>query len=181
MPARRLATLLLALLAAMALPAPAGALDARWPGAEAYYRELLDCTRAGGWVREDGTCDTEDAEGRVPKREPLKLGPRLTADLARPYARTLARAGYLTHDLGGGIRARFERAGLGGGRIGENIGYAGGDDPKAAVLRIHRLFQAEWSHDGWHWRNMTDRRFTRVGIGVWVKDGRTYLVVDFHS
>jgi hypothetical protein len=28
---------------------------------------------------------------------------------------------------------------------------------------------------------MTDRRYRKVGIGVWVKDGQTYLSVDFHS
>jgi hypothetical protein len=160
--------------------APAAALDARWPELEAYYRTLLTCTRSGGWVRADGSCDQEDANDRVPKRKALKLGRKLTSDVARPQARRIARAGYLSHDLGGSIRERFTRVGLGGGRFGENLGYSSGD-PRAAVLHIHRLFQDEWSYDGWHWKNMTDGRFARVGIGVWIKDGRTWLAVDFHS
>lgn len=182
MPRRRRITLLVLLAALLAAPAPTAAgVKARWPGVEAYYRGLLDCTRAGGWVEADGSCDLQDAAGRVPKRPTLARSGILSRDVARPHARRMARAGVLSHDLGGSIRERFTRAGMGEGRVGENLGYAGGRSPRAAVLLIHRLFQDEWSSDGWHWRNMTDRRFMQVGIGVWVKDGRTWLAVDFHD
>jgi hypothetical protein len=179
----RIAALLLGLVAALVAPAaPVAALEARWPEAEAFAMTLIDCNRAGGWVEEDGTCDLEDAEARVPKRQPLRYGPKISAYVARPHARRLANAGTLSHYLGGSIRERFERAGLGDGRVGENIGYAGGrGDPLAGVLRVHLLFQDEWDSNGWHWRNLMDKRFTRVGVGVWVKNGRTYLVHDFHS
>jgi uncharacterized protein YkwD len=179
----RIAALLLGLIAALVAPAaPVAALDARWPEAEAFAMALIDCNRAGGWVLEDGTCDQVDAEKRVPKRPALRVGTRIASLVARPHARRLARAGTLSHFLGGSIRQRFEVAGLGDGRVGENIGYAGGrGDPLAGVLRIHLLFQAEWRSNGWHWRNLMDRRFTRIGVGVWVKGDRTYLVHDFHS
>jgi hypothetical protein len=182
MPRRRHSAALVVLLAALvAAPSPAAAgVAPRWPGVEAYYRSLLDCTRSGGWVEADGTCDTVDADQRVPKRPALQRTRVLSRDVARPHARRMARAGVLSHDLGGSIRERFARAGAADGRIGENLGYASGD-PKDAVLRIHRLFQDEWSYDGWHWRNMTDGRFREVGIGVWVKDGRTWLAVAFHD
>lgn len=179
----RIAALFLVLAAALVAPAsPVAALEPKWPDAEAFAKTLIDCNRGGGWVNEDGTCDTEDADKRVPKREPLKLGKKLSDLVARPYSRKLANAGTLSHYLGGSIQQRFDRVGLGGGRVGENIGYAGGrEDVLAGVLRVHLLFQEEWSSNGWHWRNLMDKRFTRVGVGVWVRDGRTYLVLDFHS
>jgi hypothetical protein len=181
MPGRRALALLVTLGILLALPAPAGALEPRWPELEAYYEGLLGCTRSGGWVNEDGTCDMVDVEERVPLVPALRRTRILSDELARPHARRLALAGYLSHDLGGSIRDRFARIGRANGRYGENLGYSGGRDPMAAILHIHLMFQEEWSYGGWHWRNMTDARFTKVGIGAWVRDDRTYLVVDFHS
>jgi hypothetical protein len=160
--------------------APAAALDSRYPEAEQRYAELLACTRAGGWVQKSGSCDRIDAANRVPRRRAFTVTTRLSNQVARPHARRLARAGYLSHDLGGSIRQRFARAGMANGSFGENIGYAHGD-PVDAVVQIHRLFQAEWRSRGWHWKAMTDKVYRKVGIGVWVKDGTTYLSVDFHS
>jgi hypothetical protein len=179
----RLQTTLVASLAATALllqSTPVSALASQWPEPERAYKSLLDCTRSGGWVNADGTCDTEDAEDRVPSRKPLTRTVPLSAEVARPHARRMARAGYLSHDLGGSVRQRFARAGLADGYFGESIVWAHGD-PMAAMVEIHRLFQSEWKSKGWHWKNMTNRRFRKVGIGVWVMDGRTYLAVDFHS
>jgi len=179
----RLIALVLALVAFAGAPAPAAfALDSRWPDAEAYELQLIACNRSGGWVKDDGTCDTEDKAGRVPKRPELAHAVKLSDNLSRPYARRLARAGYLSHDLGGSIDQRFASIGMGDGRAGENIGYTGGrDDINAAVLHVHLMFQDEWSFDGPHWKNLTDRRFKKIGVGVWVRDGRSYLVLDFHS
>ena len=179
----RLVALVLALVAFVAAPAPgAVALDARWPDAEAYELSLIACNRAGGWVKDDGTCDAEDKAGRVPKRPELAAAPKLADNLSRPYARRLSRAGYLSHFLGGSIDERFAGIGMGDGRGGENIGYSGGrDDINAAVLHIHLMFQAEWKSNGPHWKNLTDRRFKKIGVGVWVREGRAYLVLDFHS
>jgi hypothetical protein len=174
--------LLLGLAALLAAPAPGTtALESVLPEVEAFEQALVDCTRAGGWVKVDGTCDHVDAAARVPARERLAGSVRISDDLSRPYARRLARAGRLSHELGGDIHQRFRRLGLPHGDVGENIGYAGGLEPREAVLRIHRLFQAEWSYRGPHWKNLTDRRFAKVGIGVWVRRDRTYLVLDFHS
>ena len=184
MPSPRLAALLLGIVATIVVPSPiAVGLDARYAEAEAYEQTLIDCTRSGGWVREDGTCDAEDVDGRVPARPPLTVSAKVSDELARPYARLLARAGYLSHYLGGSIDQRFARIGMADGRAGENLGHTGGltVGVNAAVLHIHLMFQEEWSYGGWHFRNLTDGRFTQVGIGVWVKGNRTYLVLDFHS
>jgi hypothetical protein len=51
----------------------------------------------------------------------------------------------------------------------------------AAVLHIHRMFQDEWTDGGCRCRNLTDGRFRAVGIGVWIRKGRTYLVLDFRG
>lgn len=180
MPKLRLVPIVLGLIAVLAAPAPTLGLEARWPAEEALAWQLLQCTRSGGWVTEAGECGA-DERSRVPRRAALRLSKRISDDLARPYARRLARAGHLSHSLGGSIQERFAAIGMGDGRCGENLGYAGGDEPMAGVLRVHRLFQEEWSSNGWHFRNMLDGRFTKVGIGVWVRDGRTYLVHGFHS
>jgi hypothetical protein len=179
----RIAALFFGLIIALiASSAPAAALDTRWPEAEAYAMTLITCNRAGGWVLEDGTCDLVDAKKRVPRRQPLTLDPAISDLVARPHARRLARAGRLSHFLGGSVQERFAKVGLLDGRVGENIGYTGGRATVlAGVLRIHLLFQAEWSYNGWHWRNIMDRRLTRVGVGVWVRGIRTYLVLDFHA
>ena len=179
---KRLVILLFLLSALMAIPVPAAATaEAMWADAEAFARQLIDCTRSGGWVTATGGCDPKDG-GRVPRRVALRPSAKISDELSRPYARRLAQAGYLSHSLGGSIDQRFERIGMGGGRGGENIGYtAGRGSVKDAVLHIHRLFQAEWSSNGPHWQNLVDGRFTRIGIGVWIRDGRTYLVLDFHS
>lgn len=181
MPKRFIAFLFL-LSALVAVPMPASATaEAKWAEAEAFEQQLIDCTRSGGWVAADGSCDRTDG-GRVPRRVALKRSTKISDELSRPYARRLAQAGYLTHFLGGSIDQRFKRIGMGGGRGGENIGYtAGRGTVKDAVLHIHRLFQAEWSYNGPHWKNLVDGRFSKIGVGVWVRDGRTYLVLDFHS
>lgn len=178
----RLVALLLGLVALLAVPAPVTtALDSVLPEVEAFEQTLLDCTRSGGWVQADGSCDKVDAAARIPARQRFAVSARISDDLSRPYARRLAKAGYLSHNLGGDIHARFRQIGMRRGDVGENIGFAGGMEPKDAVLRIHRMFQAEWSYRGPHWKNLTDRRFTKVGIGVWQRGEHTYLVLDFHS
>ena len=45
-----------------------------------------------------------------------------------------------------------------------NVGGA-----KAVVLKVHLMVQAEKPFLGWHWKNLKDKRFKHVGIGVWTR------------
>jgi hypothetical protein len=157
---------------------PAAALTTRWPAAERYALSLLNCTRTGGWVKKDGTCIDRGSGKHSQLRKPLKVKVRLADNIARPQARRVARAGYLDHDLGGSILKRFARAGIHCCAMGESLGHYEGK-VKDAVLAVHLMIQAEKGTGGWHWRNLKDKRFTFVGIGVWVKGNDVWVAYDF--
>ena len=75
---------------------------------------------------------------------------------------------------------RFRRKGFLYWRYGENIGCGGGD-PKRLVLLTHRMMQAEKSYNGGHWKNMKNRAFKSVGIGVATNGDTTMVVYDFYG
>jgi hypothetical protein len=166
-------------LALVAANAPATfALEARFPDAERYNLELINCTRTGGWVQTDGTCADYGTGRHSRYRKPLRFHERLSADVARPQARRIARAGYLDHNLGGSIRTRFTRAGF-GGTIGESLGWSTGS-ARDAVLRTHLINQAEKSYNGWHWRNIKNPDFRYVGLAVWRNaEGKFFMAQEF--
>ena len=72
---------------------------------------------------------------------------------------------------------------------GENVGAAGGR-PRYALLRLHHIMMSEgpcprrgcpngefYQHD--HYTNLVNPAFRRVGIGIVVSNGRTWLTEDF--
>jgi uncharacterized protein YkwD len=73
--------------------------------------------------------------------------------------------------------------------IGENVGEADGD-PVAAVTLIHRMMMdegpcphtscpgTEFETHG-HFVNIVDKHFTKLGIGLVVKDGVTWVTENF--
>jgi len=167
-------------LAALLGVAPAAqATEARWLDVELYYLDLLNCTRTGGWVKVDGTCKGGVGE-YSDEREPLRRHVGISNNVARPYSKVMADAGESSHYLDGGPLDRLERAGYDPGAWGESIGYWSGD-PYEAVTRIHRNYQSEKPYKGIHRRLLKKAAFKSVGIGVWRKDGYTYLVMDFYA
>jgi hypothetical protein len=157
-------------------PAPAAALSATWRDVELYYLDLLNCTRTGGWVRKDGTCKGYGSGTYSAYRRPLKLSTGIS-DVARKWARKIASEGACRH---GNPGARLKRAGYSGTTWGENIGCYDVASAFDSVLASHRAFQREKSSGGGHWKNIKNRRYTRVGIGVYKSNGHTRLVVDFY-
>ena len=152
--------------------------------AEQLGLSLLNCTRTGGWVRADGTCKGGDAGATSSGPEPLRLRPRISRHVAFAWASELAVAGVCDHVLPGKpeLRSRFSTAGFGGPTFGENVGCSWGSlSPADMVIRTHRSMQAEKRTHGWHWRNMKNRAFRSVGIGVASSDGRTIVVYDFYG
>ena len=186
-PLPRLAALAAALALALTFSAIAPAVAeaggaTRVESAEWYALKLLNCTRTGGWVTSTGKCLGKFSGTYSAKRKPLRMHKRLSNKVAYPWARTITIAGQCAHELAGepGLVQRFRRKGFTAYPIGENIGCGSGT-AKAAVLHAHRMMQAEKRYDGGHWKNIKNRRFKSVGIGVATDGARTMVVYDFYG
>ncbi len=158
-------------------PAPAAAAGtAPWYSVEVYYLGLVNCTRTGGWVAQNGSCSGYGS-GRYSKYvPPLKLNSTLSA-ASRSWATKLAAANACQH---GDPGARIDAAGFNPRTWGENIGcFNSISNVKAAVLAVHRMMQAEKSSNGGHWKNMKNPAFKQIGIGIWVSSSRMRVVNDF--
>lgn len=169
---------------AVADTTPPGDTPQRHPEAEQLGLSLLNCTRTGGWVRADGTCKGGDSGTYSSRLEPFRLRPRISRQVAFAWAGELAVAGVCDHVLPGRpeLGFRFSAAGFAGPTFGENVGCSwGGMSPLDMVIRTHRSMQAEKRTRGWHWRNLKDRAYRSVGIGVASIDGRTIIVYDFYG
>jgi len=137
----------------------------------------MNCTRTGGLVTATGACSSPGGRDVAP----LKLSSGISTKVSRPYAKLLATRGECSHFIGGNPGDRLRRAGYTNYTWAENLGCRSGD-PRDAVLASHRFFQSErsWSPLGGHYVNLMNRKYDRVGIGVWVSHGRVRLVVDFY-
>jgi len=99
-------------------------------------------------------------------RSALRTSPALSRTAQR-RAERLARLGYLTHSS---FKTALNRAGYYTG--GENIAWA-----KAPVTT--RAFMRMWRKSPPHARNLYDRRWTKIGIGLARSHGREYAVALF--
>jgi hypothetical protein len=153
-----------------------------WYSVEVYYLSLVNCTRTGGWVLNDGTCRGYGSGHYSRYVAPLKLSPGISDRVARPYAKLLTVKAVCSHYADRDPAYRMKRAGYTSWAWGENIG-CGTNYPsvKAAVLASHLSMQAEKSSNGGHWRNIKAGKFHRVGIGIWRYSGRTRVVSDFYT
>ncbi len=146
-----------------------------WASVETYYLGLMNCTRTGGWVTSTGRCSSPGGRNVAP----LKLDRGISSKVARPYAKKLAVGADCSHFMGGNPGDRLRRAGYRNYVWAENLGCRSGN-PRSAVLGSHRFFQSEKSYNGGHYVNLMNRKYDRVGIGVWVSHGRVRLVIDFY-
>lgn len=181
---RRFATtiLLAAFAALLVLPSTPALAVTRYPKLEAFALSLMNCTRSGGWVMKDGHCKGRDS-GRYSKYvKPIPLSDAISDKVAYPYAVRLAQADACMHTLAGtSIDGRFRRAGFKGATNGESIGCSNGYTARRMVIRTHRMMQSEKSYNGWHWRNMKDPDWKRVGIGVAMIGSESRVVYDFYG
>jgi uncharacterized protein YkwD len=146
-----------------------------WASVETYYLGLMNCTRTGGWVTSGGHCSSPGGRAVAP----LKLDKGISSKVSRPYARKLALGADCSHFMGGNPGDRLRRAGYKNYTWAENLGCRSGN-ARGAVLGSHRFFQAEKSYNGGHYVNLMNKKYDRVGIGVWVSHGRVRLVIDFY-
>ncbi|MEX1294691.1 MAG: CAP domain-containing protein [Candidatus Limnocylindrales bacterium] len=173
--------LLLALLSVD--PATAGSVT-RAPAVEKYAHSLLNCTRTGGFVTKSGTCLGRGSGKYSAKRPPLRLHKNISLKVAWPWARTMSVYDVCDHAIAGKpkLAQRMRSKGFRYWYYGENVG-CGWDtgDARAVVLAVHRLMQAEKKVKGGHWRNIKDRGFKSVGVGVARGDGHVMVVWDFYG
>lgn len=157
------------------------AIDKPWYTTERYYLGLVNCTRTGGWVLSDGTCRGYGSGHYSAYVAPLWYSYGISDKVSRPYAKLLAVRGLCTHSADGDPGYRLRRAGFMQWTWGENIGCRDGySTAKAAVLASHLVFQSEKSTNGGHWRNIKNKSYRAIGIGIWRYGNRTRLVTDFY-
>ena len=104
--------------------------------------------------------------------------------MASPWSAELVRARTCAHAIDGlpEMARRFSLAGFRYRYYGENIGCGwSGTTVRQMVIRSHLAMQAEKRTGGGHWRNMKNRGFKSVGIGVTSLDGWTTVVYDFYG
>ena len=153
-----------------------------WLPEEQYYLSIVNCTRTGGWVLNNGTCRGYGSGRYSPYVAPLRLSPGISDKVTRPYAKYLAVKNACSHFLNGNPGDRLRRAGYNGYNWGENIGCRSGYSlAKPAILASHLNFQSEKSSNGGHWRNIKNAKYKWIGIGVWKVGSRVRLVTDFYS
>jgi hypothetical protein len=176
-----------ALLVTVAAVGPAVATDSpviRVTSLEKYAKNLLNCTRTGGWVQADGTCIDRGTGKHSAYRPPLPRHKGITRKVAWPWARAMIKHDVCGHYIAGlpTLRQRLNRKGFTHHAYGENLGCGWGyGDPKQVVLAVHRMFQAEKSTGGGHWRNMKKWRYKSVGVAIATRDGHTTVVYDFYG
>jgi hypothetical protein len=152
----------------------------QWSGSEQYYLSLMNCTRTGGWVTSGGDCSTA-THHTLPARDALRFNEGIAATVSRPYAKALADLGVLTHTLNGTTtHSRLAAQGYPSASWGENIASPS-NSGAGGMIAIELFFQDESGYRGGHYNNIMNGYFRSVGIGVWVSNGRTRVVIDFYS
>lgn len=165
-------------------PAAADAPVSRVWSAEKYALSLLNCSRTGGWVRSDGRCVDRGSGKHSAYRKPLPRHRGISKKVAWPWARSMVTHDVCGHAIAGEpeLGARLSTKGFGYGYYGENVGCGWGyGTAKDVVLMAHRAFQAEKPYRGGHWKNLKNRNYKSVGVGVAVRDGVTMVVYDFYG
>jgi hypothetical protein len=154
---------------------------APWLSVEQYAFFLVNCTRTGGWVLSDGTCRGYGSGHYSTYVRPLTLSSGISTKVSRPYAKLLAVRSQCSHYADHDPGYRLRRAGYHPAYWGENIGCGSGwSSVKSAVLYFHRSMQHEKYSGGGHWKNLKNRYYSYVGIGVWKYSGRIRYVTDFY-
>ncbi len=174
-----LSVLSIACLLGSAIPSVASAANT---DLERFALSLVNCTRTGGWVRADGSCKGRGSGTYSKYRQPLTLHSGISSKVARKYAVKLASADACRHDLGGSsIQQRFRTGGYDRTPYGESLGCSSGWSTRRMVIRTHRMMQSERAYNGWHWRNMKNGDFTRVGVGIARDGNESRVVYDFYG
>lgn len=149
---------------------------------QSFALSLVNCTRGGGWVRSNGTCDRHPSKRyRSTRRDPLRLSETISEKVAESLAVRCVKRGRCSHTLGVGYKARFRSIGV-KSYVGEALGYGWWGNARKTIISSFRRMQEEkitgaWSR--WHWRYIKEPDFQRVGIGIAKRGEYTVIVYDF--
>lgn len=153
---------------------------APWLTDEAFYLKMYNCTRTGGWVLSTGSCRAYGSGRYSAYVRPIIRHGGLSDLPARPYAKLLAVRNLCGHNYDGSLTTRLARAGYSGSAWGENLACRAGMSVRGTIIWAHRVFQSERSYNGPHWKNIKNRNFRYIGIGIWRYGDRVRLVTDFY-
>jgi uncharacterized protein YkwD len=162
------------------IPTPTGGLgvgSAQWQAAEKYYLQLMNCTRTGGWVVAGGLCRSSGPHTLPPARA-LALDVGISTNVARPFAKFMADRGILNHFANGTPGQRLAAAGYTSYHWAENIGSP--SSVMNGMVAEEIFYQNEAPCACEHYKNLMNPEYDRVGIGVWVTNGRVRVVIDFY-
>jgi hypothetical protein len=179
--------LTLVLLAITAIPS-AAAEPKRRAGAEDVAFRLVNCLRTGGFVTRAGTCKAKGTGKYSRYVKPLRRSRKIANKVAWPWARKSvqfygARRCWIGHSRNGStVDTRFASASLRHVANGENMGCGLYGTARATTIRLVRLWQSEKRYRGPHWRQIKDRDFRSLGVGV-AKYGqrKAQVVVNFYG
>lgn len=183
-----IASILVLLLVAMAAVPTTAASPKRRTGAEIVTFRLVNCIRTGGYVTRSGKCNARGSGKYSKYVKPLKHSATISREVSWPWARKSVqfygtRRCWIGHSRNGStVDKRFAGASLRHVANGENMGcgfYGGAQD---TALRLVRMWQAEKSYRGPHWRQIKDADFKSAGVGV-AKYGsrKAQIVMNFYG
>ena len=180
--------LTLLLVAMTALPANA-ITPKRRTGAEDVTFKLVNCIRTGGHVTKAGKCKGRGTGKYSKYVKPLKRSSKISREVSWRWARKSVtfkgtRACWIGHRWNGStVDTRFASASL-SKRIanGENMGCGMWGGAQVTAVQLVRMWQAEKSYRGPHWKQIKDKDFQSAGVGV-AKYGsrKVQLVMNFYG
>ena len=162
------------------IPTPTGGLavgSAQWQAAEHYYLQLMNCTRTGGWVVAGGLCRSSGPH-TLPAARALVIDDGISTRVSRPFAKFMADRGILNHFANGTPGQRLAAAGYTSYHWAENIGSP--SSVMNGMVAEEIFYQNEAPCACEHYKNLMNPEYDRVGIGVWVTNGRVRVVIDFY-
>ena len=162
------------------IPTPTGGLavgSAQWQAAEHYYLQLMNCTRTGGWVVAGGLCRSSGPH-TLPAARALVIDDGISTRVSRTFAKFMADRGILNHFANGTPGQRLAAAGYTSYHWAENIGSP--SSVMNGMVAEEIFYQNEAPCACEHYKNLMNPEYDRVGIGVWVSNGRVRVVIDFY-
>ena len=151
-----------------------------WYPSEVYYFNLMNCTRVGKWVNNNGQCSTVTRH-TLPAQSALRLSATISNKVSRPYAKYMADRKILDHYAYHNPQWRLcHWASLCGPSWGENIASPS-TSGRGGMIAVELFYQNESWCRCEHYYNIMDPYFHQAGVGVWVTKGVVRVSIDFYG